>query len=365
MAHYELEVWDKSGQVLGDIRPLCSGLSWAKELNGSETLSFTIDLTRFETYLESIGITANPYEFMEVGRTDIRVKRNGQYILGANVYQITYMTSDPSVYMQVQCVGYLNFYKTQYVTASFSSTNQEDILWGLIAACNAKTGGDYGVTRGTHVGQSVQRDRNYTRKEVALAIQQMSNVIGGCDFSFTPDKKFNTYDKRGSYRKDVVLSYGDGGNIQSFRFSRSIEKVANFIYGIGSGNGDDAIQSTAEDSTSEGYLYRREKILTWNSVTIQDTLDEHTNSALHLIKDVIELPTITARDGALDLSVVDVGDTIVVDLNVNLSLQHIDGEYRIQTIECQVDENDCELTNVSFDDIDIDEIVATQEANES
>lgn len=365
MAHYELEIWDKSGVVLGDIRPLCSGLSWSKTLNGSESLSFTIDLARFETYLASIGVTANPYEFMEAGRTDIRVKRNGTYILGANVYRITYMTADPSVLMEVQCVGYLNFYKTQYVTASFSNTPQQDILWGLISACNAKTGGDYGIRQGTHVGEVVNRDRNYTRKEVALAIQQMSEVIGGCDFAFTPDKLFNTWDKRGSYRKDVVLSYGKDGNIQNFKFNRSIEKVANFIYGLGSGNGEDAIQATAEDAESEGYLYRREKILTWNSVTVQETLDEHTDSALHLIKDVIELPTITVRDGALDLSVVDVGDTIVVDLNVNLSLEHIDGDYRIQTIECMVDDNDCETTTVSFDDIDIESIVATQEENES
>lgn len=364
MAHYELEVWDKSGQVLGDIRPLCSSLSWSKELNGSESLTFTIDLPRFESYLATIGVVGSPYEFLEVGRTDIRVKRNGQYILGSNVYRINYSTSDPTVTMQVQCVGYLNFYKTQYVTASFNNVPQQDILWGLISACNAKTGGDYGITQGVHVGETVSRVRNYSRKEVASAIQQMSQVIGGCDFSFTPDKKFNTYDKRGSYRDDVVLRYGEDGNIQSFSFARSIEKVANYIYGIGSGNGEDAVQSTAEDATSEDYVYRREKILTWNSVTIQETLNEHTSSALHMVKDIIELPTITLRPEAIDLSVVDVGDTVVVDLNVNASLQHIDGNYRIQTIDCQVDDNDTESTTISFDDLDIDGIVATQEANE-
>lgn len=364
MAHYEIEVWDKSGQILGDIRMLCTNLEWHKELNGSESLEFDIDLNRFEQYLRLIGITGSPYEFLECGRSDIRVKRNGVYILGTNVYQLNYRYEEPTTIMGVKCVGYLNFYKTQFVTASFADTPQQDILWGIIDQCNQKHGGDYGIRRGYHVGETVTRTRNYTRKEVALAIQQMSQVIGGCDFAFTPDKLFNTYDKKGAYRPDVVLRFGEDGNIVTFDFNRSIAKVANFIYGLGSGNGEDAIQSTAEDTDSEDYLYRREKVILWNSVKIQDTLDEHTDAALHQIKDVIELPSITVRDGAVDLSTLDVGDTITIDLNVNFSLEHIDGEYRIQTIDCVLDDNDCETTTIGFDDLDIDQIIAVQEEND-
>lgn len=365
MAHYELEVWDKSGQILGDIRMLCTNLEWNKELNGSETLEFDIDLNRFEAYLKSIGVNYSPYEFLECGRTDIRVKRNGVYIFGTNVYQLHYRYDEPTTMMGVKCVGYLNFYKTQFITASYTDTPQEDILWDIIDQCNAKTGGDYGVRKGTHVGESILRTRNYERKEVALAIQQMSQVINGCDFSFTPDKLFNTYDKKGAYRPDVVLRFGEDGNIIGFDFNRSIAKVANFIYGLGSGNGEDVILATAEDADSEAYLYRREKIIMWNSVKLQDTLNEHTNSALHELSEVIELPSITVKDGSVDLSTLDVGDTITIDLNVNFSLEHIDGEYRIQTIQCRVDDNDCETTTIGFDDLDIDQIIAVQEENES
>ena len=359
MAKYSIEIWDKSGNPIADIRQFCSGLQWSKTLNGSESISFTVDLFRFEQLLDKIGYSGDPYGFFEVGRCDIRIKRNGTYIVGANAYSFTYTTSDPTVTMNVQCVGYLNFYKTQYVTASFSQQNQEDILWSVIAQCNAKTGGDYGVTRGTHTGATVVRDRNYSNKEVASLIQQMSDVIGGPDFEFTPDKKFNTFEVKGTYRPSVKLEYP--GNIQSFSFSRSMENVANYIYGIGSGNGDDAIQTTAEDATSEGYLYRREKIITWNSVTLQDTLDEHTNAALHYYKDIIEIPTVTVRDGAIDLSEVDTGDTVVLDLSSNLSLQHINGDYRIEQIECRVDENDSEETTLTFDNLDIDDIIQEQE----
>ena len=360
MAKYEIEIWDKEGRPIADIRPICHNFSWTKTLNGSESVGFTIDLGRFEELLKSVGYDADPFVFMEVGRHDIRVKRNGQYIVGANIYRFTYTTADPSITLRVDCVGYLNYYKTRYITAQYDYTPQEDILWDVIDQCNQRTGGDYGVRRGTHVGESVSRDRKYERKEVASLITQMSNVINGCDFEFTPDKKFNTWATKGTYRPSIRLTYP--GNIQSFNFSRTIDGVSNYIYGIGSGYGDEAIMSEAEDGDSEEYVYRREKVAMWNSVSVQSTLDEHTQSALAAAKDIIELPNITIRDGVVDLNELQTGDTIIVELGKFASMAHINGNYRVKTIECDVDENDAESVTLGFDGLDIDKII--QEQNE-
>jgi len=363
MAKYTIEIWNKDGEPTADIRQYCSNLRWSKVLNGSEQVSFQIDLLRFEKLLKNLGLENDPFSFFEVGRNDIRIKRNGQYIIGCNVYSFDYSTSDPTITFTVNCVGYLNFYKTQYVTADYNQWYQEDILNDVIIKCNAKRGGDYGVTRGVSIGGGVvKRDRHYSRKEVASLIQQMSEVINGCDFDFSPDKKFNTYDTKGTYRPSVRLTYP--GNIQTFSVSRSIEKVSNFVYGLGSGNGSDAVQSTAEDTASEDYLYRREKIATWNSVTRQDTLDEHTDAVLHYTKDIIELPSVTLRPETLDLSVVDVGDTVSLDISGSAVLDHIEGNYRIEQIECAVDDNDSETVQLTFDNLDIDEIIAQQEPEE-
>lgn len=364
MAHYEIEIWGKNGQPLADIRQYCSGLSWSKTLNGSETLTFNIDLNRFESLLTTLGFSADPFGFFDVGRCDVRVKRNGEYLLGTNVYRFNYSTNDPSVQVVVECVGYLNFYKTQYVTADFSQVAQHQILWSVIDQCNQKTGGDFGVRQGTHTGAVVKRDRHYNRKEVASLIEQMSNVINGCDFSFTPDKLFNTYEAKGVYRPSIVLYYGTGGNIQTFSVSRSIEKVANFIYALGSGNGDDVVEYDSEDASSENYLYRRERVLTWNSVTQDSTITEHSQAALHALKDIIEIPTVTLRNDVLDLSVVDVGDTVIVSLDSNITLKHINGDYRIETITCQVDDNDSEAVTLQFDNLDIEEIMQAQESED-
>lgn len=362
MAKYAIEIWSKDGIPIADIRQICTSFSWSKTLNGSESVGFTVDLKRLEEILGASGFRNDPFGFMEVGRHDIRIKRNGKYIVGTNIYRFNYTSSDNSVTLRVECVGYLNFYKTQYISGEYTDTPQQDIMWDAISQCNEKTGGDYGVRLGIHSGDTVKRDRKYERKEVASLIQQMSNVINGCDFEFTPDKKFNTYQTKGTYRPSVRLVYP--GNIQSFNFTRTLDKVANYVYGIGSGSGEEAVQSQAEDPNSEEYMYRREKISLWNSVTDQDTLNEHTDSVLHAGANIIELPNITVRDNELDMGEIDVGDTIRVFLGGFASISHVSGNYRITSINCNVDDNDSEQVSLSFDGLDIEQLIQNQE-NES
>jgi hypothetical protein len=157
----------------------------------------------------------------------------------------------------------------------------------------------------------------------------------------------------------VRLTYP--GNIQSFNFTRTLDKVANYVFGIGSGTGEEAVQSQAEDPNSEDYLYRREKISMWNSVKDQETLDEHTNSVLHSVANIIELPNITVRDNELDMSELDVGDTIKVFLGGFASISHVSGDYRITSMVCNVDENDSESVTLDFDGLDIEQKIQNQE----
>lgn len=359
---YEVEVWHKSSSVpLGNIRHLCQNLRWTRQRNQAETLSFTIDLSEYEKYIEKIGMLSNPFQFLDVGSCDIRIKRNGVYLLGANVTKLTYSPNDPSVTMSVSCNGYLNYFKTAYTDMAYSQVAQGDMMFDVIDTYQLKTGADYGITDGGHYGgNTILRDRNFTRKNIKDFLQQLSNVIGGCDFEFTADKQFKTYGAIGSYRPDIRLIYPD--NIKSFSFDRSVDSVYNYIYGIGSGNGEDAIYVTAFDSASASELYRREKISTFNSVVEESTLTENTNGVLNLTKDIRELPSITLPDDVLDLNDVGIGDTIYLKLGVYQSLGHIDGYYRIEKIDCSVDNNDSETVSLTFDDLDVDSIITEQES---
>lgn len=361
MAKYEVLVYSKDGLPMGNIFALCKNFQWQKVRNDAGSVTFDLDLERYEQYIEEIGFGDDPHSFMEVGRTDIRVRRNGQWLVGTNIIKFDYGVDENSVTMKVSCTGYLNYYKKRYIDIDFDNTPQEDIIWGVIDACNQKYGGDYGITQGVHVGESIVRDRHQVRKEVKSFIQQMTQLRAGVDVDITADKKLNTFIAQGAYRPDIRLVYP--GNIASFGFSRSVENVSNFIYGVGSGNGEDAIQAESEDAASEDYLYRREQIASYNSVIEEGTLQQNIDSLKHYLSDPIELPTISVQINTFDLSSLGIGDTISVEMTGNKSLAHINGFYRIESITCKVNDQGDEFVDLTFDDIDINEIISLQEGS--
>lgn len=361
MAEYKIEVYSKNGKCLGDIRHLAQGLKWTEQRNAAETVSFRMDLARYEEYVKKTGM--RPYDFMDAGTTDIRVVRNGKDRVGAHLIKTVFSPNDPSVYIELSFTGYLNYFKDAYVDADYDKTGQGDIAWGVINQYQGKQDGDFGIRRGrfTSLGKN-PRQRHQKRANVKDFLVRLSNVIDGPDFQFTPDKKFNTFDAMGSYRPDIRLSYP--GNVASFGFERSVDSLANYVIGIGSGNGDDAPSTYATDPYSRKALYRREKIVTFSSVVRETTLQENTNGVLELLKDVRELPSFTLSDGVLDLNDVGLGDTIYIEMNGYIMFEHIRGFYRIEKIEVDVDENDAEEVTLTFDNLSVDDIIAQQEEDE-
>ena len=361
MAEYKIEVYSKNGKCLGDIRHLAQRLKWTEQRNAAETVSFRMDLARYEEYVKKTGM--RPYDFMDAGTTDIRVVRNSKDRVGAHLIKAAFSPNDPSVDIELNFTGYLNYFKDAYVDADYDKTGQGDIAWGVINQYQGKQDGDFGIRRGrfTSLGKN-PRQRHQKRANVKDFLVRLSNVIDGPDFQFTPDKKFNTFDAMGSYRPDIRLSYP--GNVASFGFERSVDSLANYVIGIGSGNGDDAPSTYATDPYSRKALYRREKIVTFSSVVRETTLQENTNGVLELLKDVRELPSFTLSDGVLDLNDVGLGDTIYIEMNGYIMFEHIRGFYRIEKIEVDVDENDAEEVTLTFDNLSVDDIIAQQEEDE-
>lgn len=361
MAEYKIEVYSKNGKCLGDIRHLAQGLKWSEQRNAAEAVSFRMDLARYEEYVKKTGM--RPYDFMDAGTTDIRVVRDGKDRVGAHLIKAAFSPNDPSVDIELSFTGYLNYLKDAYVDADYDKTRQGDIAWGVINQYQGKQDGDFGIRRGrfTSLGKN-PRQRHQKRANVKDFLVRLSNVIDGPDFQFTPDKKFNTFDAMGSYRPDIRLSYP--GNVASFGFERSVDSLANYVIGIGSGNGDDAPSTYATDPYSRKALYRREKIVAFSSVVRETTLQENTNGVLELLKDVRELPSFTLSDGVLDLNDVGLGDTIYIEMNGYIMFEHIRGFYRIEKIEVNVDENDAEEITLAFDNLSVDDIIAQQEENE-
>lgn len=357
MAEYRIEIYNKSGVMLGDIRHLARNLKWSEVRNGAETLSFSMDLAKYEKYLNKLGM--NSYDFMDAGTTDIRVVRNGKDRIGAHVIKMDFQPDDPSISVDISCSGYLNYFNNAFIDINMLNQPQGDIMWRAIELYQAKSGANFGIIRGDKSESKILRDRVRKGANVKDFLVKMTNVIDGADFKFTPDKKFNSYKALGSFRPDIRLVYPE--NVASFGVERSIDSLANAIIGVGAGNGDDAIKYNAENTLSIVERYRREKVVSFNSVSRMETLKENTEGVLGVLKDVRELPEIELADGVIDLDYVGVGDTVYVGIEGYRTLSHIKGYHRIEKIEVSVDENDSERVKLTFDGLNVDDVIKEQD----
>lgn len=350
---YEIELWSRQGLLIADISHLAKNLSFSMERNEAEQLSFTLDLNSYELLCLSMGV--NSTSILGPYQTDVKVKRNGTYLFGTHVGAVDTVMGETDATISVRCFGYLNLLIDRYVTATYAATDATDIAWALINATQGQTNGNMGITLGVDQADTVLRDRTYTRQNVKEAIVNLTNLVDGrFDFEFTYDKEFNTYNLIGS-DLSAELEFIYPGNIEEVTVPRNGLALSNKIYGIGSGFGDDQLSSTQSDNDSQLNYGVHEKILSFNSVIVQATLDQNTAGQLELRKKLLEIPQMTVNGDDFDLNQFGIGDRVTVRIEDRPFLATVDGVYRIERLEVTVDENEAESIRIYFDNQDADE----------
>ena len=120
---YTYEVWDwHSESYVADITNIIQGpvsISWT--LDDVEQMSFTVDLVQLQKKCELMGVEIN--EVLTPYVHDIRVRRNGDYILGVQVVETNVNIESETPTIDVKCTGFLNLFKDQiisYVWAGYS-----------------------------------------------------------------------------------------------------------------------------------------------------------------------------------------------------------------------------------------------------
>ncbi len=360
-SRYEIELWSQSGLRIADISALCSNRSYSIKRNEAETLTFDIDLFEFEYYcLTNLGGT-DPHTLIAPYVTDVKIKRNGVYLFGSQVVNLSFNLSGMSSSVTITCSGYLNLFKDRYVTKTYTATEATSIATDLLTTTQAQTNGSVGVTNAmSQYATGITRDRTYQRDNVKAKIQDLTTLIDGrFDFSFSWDKIFQTYSQIGARRTDINLIYGGPlGNVVDFGLDRSGVNLFNKVYGLGSGFGDDELSSTQTDNTSEINYYVREKIEQFNSVVVQSTLNENTLAALTLAKDILELPVVTITGNEVPANTfISVGDRIMLEVQAHTWLDNINGLYRVEQMDVSIDENDFEKSiKLTFDDYGVNQV---------
>lgn len=366
---YEIELWSQSGVQIADISTLCTNRSYTLQRNEAETLSFTLDLFKFESYCKTHLGGIDPSTLLAAYVTDVKVKRAGQYLFGAQVVDVNFdfpidssapsaggsSTSYPVV---ITCTGYLNFFKDRYTDNVYSATEPTSIASGIITTTQSQVNGSVGVTIApTQYVTGFPMDRTYQRDNIKLKLQELTTLDGQqFDFAFTWDKKFQTYEQIGARRSDLSFIWGGPlSNVPGFSLDRSAMSLFNKVYGVGSGSGPDQLLSIQIDNPSELNYYVRETIAQFNSVLDQATLDQNTLSTLMLAKAVLELPVITLTTAQLNGTFLSVGDRLPLQVNDHKWLASINGLYRVEKIDVTPDDNDNETITLTFDNFGVNQ----------
>lgn len=363
---YTIELWTSAGIRVADISKLAHNRSYTLERNEAELMTFDLDMFAFETLCSSVGLDARgallPYA------SDIKVKRNGVYLFGAQITAVTFnigtdytmnigasgntgsQTFNPT--MTVTSYGYLNLFKDRYLTFDYSQQDASFIAGDMLTQAQAATNGGVGVTiNPLNYLTGVLRDRTYARQNIKTELQNLTQLVDGrFDFGFDSNKVFTTYEQIGSPRTDIQFTYGgEQSNIIGLYLERSAGNLFNEIIGLGSGLGPDQLVSTQDDVASQQSYYLRQDIKQYNSVVDQSTLDQNAQADLALEKDLLEIPqiTISGKELANLSSPLMPGDRIPINIVNHPSLASLTGTYRIEKMDVNIDDNDFE------DDIEI------------
>lgn len=119
-------------------------------------------------------------------------------------------------------------------TVSFTNIAQATIAWNLIAAAQAKPGGNLGITAGwVPAGQTVVYAFEYGTS-IAEAIGKLSETTNGFDWAVGPDLVFNAWNPLRGANTGVILDYG--GSVDEVGRTSAASGFANVVRLAGASN---------------------------------------------------------------------------------------------------------------------------------
>ncbi len=195
---------------------------------------------------------------------------------------------------------------------TYSGVEQNEIARQLLAQAQAHTGGNLGIVADS--GDSgILRDRNYAGHElvdVGTALKQLAEVIDGPDIQFGVAPEL---DAQGRVIKVMRIGtprlgqqgsphvYELGANVSSYSWGSDGTRMATRTFATGEGVETGQLIAVAEDSAkySNGWPLLEQEI-SFNTVSIDGTLQEHADAELARSSLPIVTPTLTVDGSGLD-----------------------------------------------------------------
>lgn len=288
------------------------GLKWETALNAAGTVTVTCDPRTLPADVKSrfLNLAAYPCELW--------LYRNGTKVHAGPVIGLAGGTPD----LTITAPGLLYYTRYMAVAADhvFTATDQWTIARTLIAQWQALDYGDFGLDVSAVTLSGVTRDRTYlgTVEEhlVGQRLAELAAVLDGFDFWIDPvTRALNLAAARGSDLSATVILD-----------ARGITKAGSF-YGVAAGDiaseaagrtydraTDAVLTSTAVNTALRATFGRCAVSGTWDGITDQQTLDDHTGALLttRAVPLFTVDPALQPVSGAA-VGDYDVGDTVTWD----------------------------------------------------
>lgn len=108
----------------------------------------------------------------------------------------------------------------------YSPQEQSDIVWDMIVKVQARTNGNYGITRGVGAVTGVLKQRTIKQGTyVGKEIEAMSNLASGFDWDVSPALVFNLYYPQRGLNNGIGIEYGK--TIAGFTRTKTPSSFAN------------------------------------------------------------------------------------------------------------------------------------------
>ena len=281
---YVLEVYQLDVQATTltriDTIQTFQNLSFITSLNG-------IGSARFELSVYDPKATKNNLIRF---RNHIAIKRNDVIVWAGPITDINVSYADVKGTIIVDCNDWLYHLKTRYTASILNYPSQDisTIAWNLLSTTQATTNGYLAIVQGsTPVG--ISRQFTWEYKPLYDALIDMSNLIGGNDFSFTPtevDGKltgvlFNTYPNRAGRQRTDLNAFEMGVNMKDLTM-KTYQNLYNSSIMQGSGTGENVLLSTLNYGGSQTGYTRREVITPVKDVSLAATLSAYNAAWLNI-----------------------------------------------------------------------------------
>lgn len=350
---YELGLWQRTPQsgaaaTFVEVGRIVSPtITWSDELDGDGRLNASCVPDRLDDDVRTaIRDAADP---TSPQGCELRLLRDG-----------TVVWAGPLVGGQIQggtltlvAFGLSAYLRGMFVTSdlTYSATDQYTIGKGLVDHWQALTYGNYGIDTSGIGTSGTTRDRTYKAAEHPNIHRELSNlaaVDGGFNWHVDAATRALTFAaSRGTdLSASVVLdsrNVGDAG----IAFDTTPGQFGTVALGVGTSGTDAPITSTQTNATALASFGRWGVAGTFDGVTVQGTLDSHTQRMV----DDYSVPTFAPGPDLIPIEEADVGDfgpgdTVQWAFDAGLGLQTFDR--RIATVQFTVGPDGGETMAVGF-----------------